>query len=63
MVQEFKDVFPKYIPELPPKRKLDFTIELVPGATSISKLPYRMSIPKLTKLKVQLQGLLDKGYI
>ena len=27
--QEFKDVFPDEIPGLPPKRDIDFTIELV----------------------------------
>ena len=28
----FKDVFPEEIPRLPPKRDIDFTIELVVGA-------------------------------
>ena len=29
----------------------------------MSKVPYRMSIPELTELKIQLQELLEKGYI
>jgi len=29
----------------------------------VSKVPYRMSIPELTELKIQLQELLEKGYI
>ena len=29
----------------------------------MSKVPYRMSIPELTKLEIQLQELLEKGYI
>lgn len=29
----------------------------------VSKAPYRMCILELTKLKMQLQALLDKGYI
>ena len=41
--KEFKDVFPNEIPGLPPKRDIDFTIELVPGAPLVSKTPYRMS--------------------
>ena len=31
VLEEFKDVFPDEIPRLPPKRDIDFTIELVPG--------------------------------
>eukprot|EP00253_Pinus_taeda_P021056 PITA_21056 len=57
------DVFPEEIPRLPPKRDIDFTIELVPAAAPVSRAPYRMSIPELTELKMQLQELLDKNYI
>eukprot|EP00253_Pinus_taeda_P027708 PITA_27708 len=63
VVCEFADVFPEEIPGLPPKRNLDFTIELVPGAAPVSRAPYRMSVPELTELKMQLQELLDKKYI
>eukprot|EP00253_Pinus_taeda_P011376 PITA_11376 len=63
IIQEFTDVFPKEIPGLPPRRNIDFTIELVPGAAPVSRAPYRMSIPELTELKIQLQELLDKEYI
>ena len=51
------------IPGLPPKRHIDFTIELVPGVASVSKAPYRMSTPKMLELKMQLQELLEKKYI
>ena len=63
VVREFKEVFPDEIPHLPPKREIDFTIDLVLGATPISRAPYRMSTPELMELKMQLQELLDKGYI
>eukprot|EP00253_Pinus_taeda_P029666 PITA_29666 len=63
VVQEFADVFPEEIPRLPPRRDLDFTIELIPGATPVSRAPYRMSVPELTELKMQLQELLEKKYI
>jgi len=63
VVQDFADVFPEEIPGLPPKRDLDFTIELVPGVAPVSCAPYRMSVPELTELKMQLQELLDKKYI
>ena len=37
-------MFPEEISGLPPKRELDFTIEMVPGAVPNSKAPYRMNI-------------------
>eukprot|EP00253_Pinus_taeda_P033032 PITA_33032 len=63
VINEFADVFPEEIPGLPPKRDIDFTIELIPGAAPVSRTPYRMSVPELTELKMQLQELLDKNYI
>ena len=63
VVQDFMDVFPEDIPRLPPRRDIDFTIELMPGASPLSRAPYRMSVPELTELKMQLQELLDKGFI
>eukprot|EP00253_Pinus_taeda_P033698 PITA_33698 len=63
IVQEFTDVFPEEIPRLPPRRNIGFTIELVLAAAPVSRAPYRMSVPELTELKMQLQELLDKDYI
>ena len=51
------------IPELPPRREIDFSIDLLPRSTPISKAPYRISLPELTELKIQLHELLDKEYI
>lgn len=62
VIQEFVDAFPESIHGLPPKQDIDFTIELIPGATPVSKAPYRMSIHELTEIKMQLQELLDKKY-
>ena len=50
MLNEFTDVFSEEILGLPPRRELDFTIELVPGAVPISKAPYRMNILELNEL-------------
>ena len=63
VVQEFMDIFIENISGLPPKWDIDFTIELMHGVAPISRAPYRMSLPKLTKLKMKLHELLDKGYI
>lgn len=54
VIREFVDVFPESIPRFPSKQDIDFIFELVPGVAPISKAPYNMSIPELTKLKMQL---------
>ena len=63
MVCEYEDVFPDELPGLPPHKDVDFVIELHPGTSSISMTPHRMTPVELQELKVQLQGLLDKGFI
>ena len=63
ILQEFKDVFPDELSELPPKREFDFSIDLMPGTEPQSKVPYRMTTTEMYELKVQLQELLDKGFI
>jgi hypothetical protein len=63
IVREFLDVFPNDLPGMPPKRAIEFRIELQPGTAPISKAPYKMSPIELKELKIQLQGLLDKCYI
>jgi hypothetical protein len=56
-------VFPDDLPGMPLERAIEFKIELQPGTAPISKAPYKMSPVELKELKIQLQGLLDKGYI
>jgi hypothetical protein len=63
VVQQFSDVFPHDLPGIPPERAIEFKIELQPGTAPIVKASYKMSLVELKELKVQLQGLLDKGYI
>jgi hypothetical protein len=48
VLKEFKDVFE----EVPPKRDIDFSINLIPGATLVLKAPYRMSMPELKELQL-----------
>jgi hypothetical protein len=45
---EFSDMFVDEIPELPPRREIDFSIDLLPSLAPISKPPYRMSLQELT---------------
>ena len=43
ILKYFRDVFPEEVPRLPPKRDIDFSIELVPREVPMSREPYRMS--------------------
>jgi hypothetical protein len=63
VVCEYPDVFPDDFPGMPPDRDIEFIIELRPGTAPISKRPYRMPPNELAELKIQLQDLLDKGFI
>jgi hypothetical protein len=63
VVCEFLDVFPEDLPGLPPKRDVQFVIELKPGTAPISRRSYRMPPNELAELKTQLQDLLEKGFI
>ena len=62
-VSDFPDEFLKELPGLPPQKKIEFTIDIVPGATPASITPYRMAPLELKELKLQLQELLEKGII
>ena len=42
-VSDFPDVFLEELPGLPPQRKIEFAIDVVPGATPASITPYRMA--------------------
>jgi hypothetical protein len=63
IVSEFPDVFPEELPGMPPERKVEFAIELIPRTAPISKRAYRVSGPELVELKKQIDELLEKGYI
>lgn len=63
VVCEYPDVFPEDLTSLPPHREIEFSIELVTSTTPISMAPYRFAPVELSELKIQLQELLDKGFI
>jgi hypothetical protein len=60
---EFPYVFPEDLPGMPLDQDVEFVIELQPGMAPISRRPYKMTPKELAELKVQLNELLDKGYI
>jgi hypothetical protein len=63
VVRDFLDVFPEELPGMPPDRKVEFVIDLLPGTAPISKRPYRMSVNELKELKKQLTELQEDGYM
>jgi hypothetical protein len=63
-LSEFKDVFLEEFPGLPPQRELEFMIELKPR----NKTHHKSSLSnddtiELRELQIQLQELLDLGFI
>src|SRR4030067_2410880 len=63
VVCDFPEVFPDEIPDVPPEREVEFSIDLVPGTKPVSMAPYRMSASVLAELKKQLEDLLDKKFV
>ncbi|KAL0346348.1 UNVERIFIED_CONTAM: RNA-directed DNA polymerase [Sesamum calycinum] len=61
VVRNFPEVFPNDLPGLPPNRKVDFTIETIPGVTPISIAPYGIAPVELQELKKEIEELLEKG--
>ena len=62
VVKEYRDIFPEDLPGLPLEREIEFSIELIPGTSPISKTPYRIALVELVELKVQLEELIAKGF-
>ena len=60
VVRDFPDVFEE-VKGLPPRRIVEFQIDLVPGAAPIAKAAYRMAPKELEEMKKQLDELLQKG--
>ena len=63
MVCEYEDVFSDELPGLPPHRDVDFVIKLHLGTLPIFMTPHRMAPVELQERMVQIQDLLDRGFI
>ncbi|GJT44509.1 putative reverse transcriptase domain-containing protein [Tanacetum coccineum] len=63
IIHDFPKVFPEDLPGLPPSRQVEFRIGLVQGAAPVAHPPYRLAPSKMRELLVQLQELLEKGFI
>ncbi|KAL5563225.1 hypothetical protein UlMin_032972 [Ulmus minor] len=62
VVDEYPNVFPYKLPGLPPKREIEFCIDLIPGTSPVSISPYHMAPTKMTELRKQLQELINKVF-
>nr|GEZ15750.1 putative reverse transcriptase domain-containing protein [Tanacetum cinerariifolium] len=63
VIHDFLEVFPEEFPGLPSSRQVEFQIDLVAGAAPIARAPYRLALSEMKELSVQLQELLEKGFI
>nr|GEU89964.1 putative reverse transcriptase domain-containing protein [Tanacetum cinerariifolium] len=63
IIRDFPEVFPEDLPGLPPIRQVVFQIDLIPGAASVARAPYRLAPPKMKELSEQLKELSDKGFV
>ncbi|GJZ88613.1 hypothetical protein Tco_0660395 [Tanacetum coccineum] len=63
VIHDFPEVFPEELPGLPPARQVEFQIDLVPGAAPVARAPYRLVPSEMKELSIQLQEMLEKGFI
>jgi hypothetical protein len=63
VAREYPDVFSDDLSGMPLDRDVEFTIELQPGTTPISRRSYKITPKELVELKVQLNELMDKCFI
>ncbi|GKA83421.1 putative reverse transcriptase domain-containing protein [Tanacetum coccineum] len=63
VIHDFPEVFPEELPGLPLPRQVEFRIDLVSGAAPIVHAPYRLELSEMGQLSVQVQELLEKGFI
>nr|GEW97873.1 putative reverse transcriptase domain-containing protein [Tanacetum cinerariifolium] len=63
IICDFPEVFPKELPGLPSLRQVEFRIDLVSGAVLVTRAPYRLASSEMRELSMQLQELLEKGFI
>ena len=64
LLQDFEDMFPQETPVgLPPLRRIEHQIDLIPGATLPNRPPYRTNPEETKEIQRQVQELLDKGFV
>ncbi|GKC78331.1 putative reverse transcriptase domain-containing protein [Tanacetum coccineum] len=61
--RDFLEVFPEDLSGIPPARKVEFQIDLIPGVAPVARAPYRLALSEMKELSDQLKELSDKGFI
>ncbi|GKG62275.1 hypothetical protein Tco_0632179, partial [Tanacetum coccineum] len=54
VIYDFLEVFLKELPRLPPSRKVEFRIDLVPRVAPVARAPYRLAPSEMQELSIQL---------
>ncbi|GKD65144.1 putative reverse transcriptase domain-containing protein [Tanacetum coccineum] len=63
IVRDFPEVFLEDLPSIPPTRQVEFQIDLIPGATPVAQVPYRLAPFEMKELSDQRQEISNKGFI
>nr|GEX72934.1 putative reverse transcriptase domain-containing protein [Tanacetum cinerariifolium] len=63
VIHDFLEVFLDDLPGLLPFRKVEFKINLVPGATPVARATYCLALSEKNELSDQLQEFSKKGFI
>nr|GEY60908.1 reverse transcriptase domain-containing protein [Tanacetum cinerariifolium] len=63
VTHDFPKVFLDDLPGILSPRKVEFRIDLVPGAAPIARAPYRLAPLEMKELSKKLKELLEKGFI
>nr|GEW14743.1 hypothetical protein [Tanacetum cinerariifolium] len=63
IVYDFLEVFLVDLSRLPPVRKIEFRIDLIPRALPVVKSPYRLTPSEMLELSNQHKELQEKGFI
>nr|GEZ16385.1 putative reverse transcriptase domain-containing protein [Tanacetum cinerariifolium] len=63
VIRDFPEVFLDELPGLPPPRKVEFRIDLIPNVAPMARAPYRLAPSVMKELSEQLRELSEKGFI
>ena len=63
VVTDYVSVFLKDLAGLPLDREIMFSIEVMPETAPILRAPYLLVPTELKELKVQLEDMIEKGFI
>nr|GEW14566.1 putative reverse transcriptase domain-containing protein [Tanacetum cinerariifolium]GEW15207.1 putative reverse transcriptase domain-containing protein [Tanacetum cinerariifolium]GEW21267.1 putative reverse transcriptase domain-containing protein [Tanacetum cinerariifolium] len=62
IIRDFPKVFLEDLSGLPLARPVEFQIDLIPGAASVARAPYRLASSEMKEMSEQLQELSKKGF-